>query len=76
MKRATCFAVAFLLISTRAFDVAQEAPKKTKDSDYTLSVNVNLVTLHVSVFDEKDRLIKDLKKEDFSVFEDKVQQEV
>jgi len=76
MKRAACLAIAFLLVSLLSFDTAQEAPKKTKDSDYTLSVNVNLVTLHVSVFDEKDRLIKDLKKEDFSVFEDKVQQDV
>jgi Ca-activated chloride channel family protein len=55
---------------------AQEKPKKGKDSDYTLSVDVNLVLLHVSVFDEKDHLMKGLKKEDFTVFEDKVQQEV
>ena len=76
MKKATCLTSALLLCLLLAFNVAQEAPKKTKDSDYTLNVNVNLVTLHVSVFDDKDRLIKDLKKEDFSVFEDKVQQEI
>lgn len=76
MKKAACLATVLLMSLALAFSVAQEPPKKTKDSDFTLSVNVNLVTLHVSVFDEKDRLIKDLKKEDFSVFEDKIQQEL
>ncbi len=56
---------------------AQEPDKgKSKDSDYTLSVDVNLVLLHVSVFDEKDNLIKGLQKEDFTSYEDKVQQEI
>lgn len=76
MKKAICINGALLLSLLLAFNLAQEAPKKTKESDYTLNVNVNLVTLHVSVFDEKDRLIRDLKKDDFLVFEDKVQQEI
>src|SRR5258706_13091086 len=69
MKKAACLTTALLLCLLHALDLAQETPKKSKDSDYTLNVNVNLVTLHVSVFDEKDWLIRDLKKDDFSVFE-------
>jgi hypothetical protein len=45
---------------------APQAPDKAppgKGTDYTLSVDVNLVLLHVSVFDEKDHLVKGLKKE-------------
>jgi hypothetical protein len=76
MKKAACITSVFLLCLLLVSNLAQEAPKRSKDSDYTLNVNVNLVTLHVSVFDDKDRLIKDLKKDDFSVFEDKVQQEI
>ncbi len=58
---------------------AQKPPDKAppgKGTDYTLSVDVNLVLLHVSVFDEKDQLIKGLKKEDFTVYEDKTPQEL
>jgi Ca-activated chloride channel family protein len=76
MRKAICLVSLFLFCLFLLSFPAQEKPKKDKDPDYTLSVDVNLVTLHVSVFDEKDRLIKGLKKEDFTVFEDKVQQEV
>lgn len=76
MKKATWLAGLLLFCLSLSQFPAQETPKKSKDSDYTLSVDVNLVLLHVSVFDEKDRLIKGLKKEDFTVYEDKVQQEV
>jgi len=55
---------------------AQETTKKGKDSDFTLSVDVNLVLLHVSVQDEKGELVKNLKKDEFAVYEDKVQQEL
>lgn len=66
-----------LFLSLSAQDTPkQDTPKKSKDSDFTLSVDVNLVLLHVSVFDDKDKLITDLKKEDFSVFEDKIQQDL
>ncbi len=74
--RKTTLLVQSLLLCIFLSLSAQETPKKSKDSDFTLSVDVNLVLLHVSVFDDKDKLITDLKKEDFSVFEDKVQQDV
>ena len=41
----------------------RQSPPPGKGTDYTLSVDVNLVLLHVSVFDEKDHLVKGLKKE-------------
>ncbi len=67
-----CF---FLSISG---STAQDKPEnpKDKDSDYTLSVDVNLVLLHVSVLDDKDQFIKSLQKEDFTVYEDKIAQEI
>ncbi len=55
---------------------AQDTPKKGKDSDYTLSVNVDLRLFHVSVQDEKGDIIKGLKKDEFAVYEDKIQQEI
>ena len=76
MKRPVCIASALLFTLFILPFSAQEKPKKSKDSDFTLSVDVNLIQLHVSVVDEKDRFAKGLKKEDFSVYEDKVQQEL
>jgi VWFA-related protein len=76
MQRAVCIVTILVFCLFLPSFPAQDKPKKVKDSDYTLSVDVNLVLLHVSVFDEKDRLIKGLKKEDFSVYEDKVQQDL
>ena len=66
--------MAFLLLSP--VSRAQEKEKKSKEPDYTLNVDVNLVLLHVTVVDDKDNLVKGLNKTDFSVFEDKVSQDV
>jgi Ca-activated chloride channel homolog len=55
---------------------AQEKSGRQKNDDYTINVDVNLVLLHVSVFDEKEVLIKGLKKGDFTVTEDKTEQQV
>ncbi len=76
MKKPICIACALIFTLFILPFSAQEKPKKGKDSDYTLSVDVNLIQLHVSVMDEKDRFVRGLKKEDFSVYEDKVQQEL
>ena len=76
MRKAACVVSISLFYLFLSPFSAQETPKKSKDSDYTLKVDVDLRLLHVSVFDEKDTLIKGLRKEDFAVYEDKVQQEV
>src|SRR5262245_44049753 len=75
MKRLFCLMILLSLTVTSSPFTAQE-PKKSKDSDYTLSVDVNLVLLHVSVQDEKGEIIKSLKKDEFAVYEDKIQQEI
>jgi Ca-activated chloride channel family protein len=54
---------------------AQDQPKKGQ-GPYTLNVDVNLVVLHVSVMDEKENIVKNLRPQDFSIFEDKAQQEI
>jgi Ca-activated chloride channel homolog len=76
MKRLASILFFFFLILFVPTFVAQDKAKKNKDSDYTLNVDVNLVLLHVSVFDEKDHLIKGLSKEDFAVYEDRMPQEL
>ena len=76
MKRLSCLLCFLWVIFPIHPFPAQDQPKKTKDSDYTLKVDVNLITLHVSVMDDKDQIIKGLKKEDFAVYEDKIQQEI
>ena len=50
---------------------AQEEPPAFK-----LNVNVDLVELHVSVVDEKDRTVGGLRKENFHVMEDRIEQEI
>jgi Ca-activated chloride channel homolog len=75
MKRLLCLLSLLTLTLTSSPFSAQE-PKKSKDSDYTLSVNVDLRLLHVSVQDEKGEIIKGLKKDEFTIYEDKVQQEI
>ncbi len=46
------------------------------DQPFSLKVNVDLVILNVSVVDEKGANVTPLRKEDFSVYEDDVNQEV
>src|ERR1043166_9732078 len=62
------FAALFYLLISPVF--AQEAPT------YKLNVNVDLVELHVSVVDDKDRTVSGLQKENFKIIEDRVEQEI
>ena len=57
----------------------EETPSETPPpltDDEIISVNTNLVTVPVKVSDRSGRLIAGLKKEDFKVFEDDVEQEI
>ena len=60
--------------------VAQQAPQKLekqeKDRDYTLSVDVEEVQLPISVLDKEGRPVNGLNKEDFTIFEDNIQQQI
>ena len=60
--------------------VAQQTPQKLekqeKDKDYTLSVDVEEVQLPISVLDKEGRPVNGLNKEDFTIFEDNIQQQI
>jgi Ca-activated chloride channel homolog len=47
-----------------------------QDKDFTINVDVELVQLPISVMDKDGRLINGLTKENFQIFEDKVQQQI
>ncbi|MGH9968797.1 MAG: VWA domain-containing protein [Pyrinomonadaceae bacterium] len=58
---------------------AQESskdPQKSQDNDEVVRVKSNLVNIDVMVKDKKGRYIADLKAEDFTIFENGVQQKV
>ena len=58
-----------------AFALAQQKPPSSAPSgDHTLRVAVDVVMLDVSVTDENGRFVKDLGKDSFKIYEDKVQQ--
>jgi VWFA-related protein len=64
-----------ITIPSVAQDVAQQVPPEV-DEVFKLNVNVDLVELHVSVFDEKDRTVSGLKQEHFKIMENRVEQPI
>ncbi|HYP00132.1 MAG TPA: hypothetical protein VER76_08080 [Pyrinomonadaceae bacterium] len=46
------------------------------ETDETIRVETNLVNLHVRVVDELNRPLRDVRREEFSVYEDGVAQEI
>lgn len=70
-----------VLVSTSAIVAAQTpAPSSRVNQvdaqDDVIRVDTNLVTIPASVMDREGRYVTDLKKEDFQIFEDGVEQEV
>jgi Ca-activated chloride channel family protein len=63
-----------LTVMSALFAAAQQVPRS--DKDYTLSVDVQLVQLPVSVLDKDGVPVSGLSKRDFRVFEDGVLQEI
>ena len=51
------------------------ASQKPDEKPFSLKVNVDLVILNVAVVDEKGANVTALRKEDFAVYEDDVEQE-
>jgi VWFA-related protein len=49
---------------------------QSRDSTFTVNVDVQLVELPVAVMDRNGRVVTGLRKEDFQVFEDRVAQEI
>jgi VWFA-related protein len=66
------YALALILIAGATISSAQ----KVNDQDYKLGVNVELVQLPVSVLDKKGTPIRGLSQEVFSVYEDKIRQDI
>jgi Ca-activated chloride channel family protein len=56
--------------------VALSSPQNLEDSDFKLTVDVKLVQLPVSVLDKQGLGIRGLQREHFSVYEDKVLQDI
>jgi VWFA-related protein len=54
----------------------QEQPQKQGNNDFTLSVDVELVQLPISVLDKEGRPVNGLTKDNFQVFEDNTQQQI
>ena len=44
--------------------------------EFTLKVDVSMVLVEATVRDDKGRIVNDLKREDFRVFEDGVEQQI
>ena len=62
------------LLLLAASTVRAQAPSQSKP--FQISVDVELVELHVAVTDKDGRVIPDLTQEHFQVFEDKVKQDI
>ena len=59
-----------VLVVSLSVSVAAQTP------DFTLNVNVDLVELQVTVLDEGDRNVANLKEADFQIFEDRIEQQI
>ena len=64
--------LALMLLSATTVTMAQHLD----NSDYRLSVDVELVQLPVSVFDKQGLPLRGLRQEHFAVYEDKVEQNI
>jgi len=51
-------------------------PRPPEQGEFTLKVDVSMVLVEATVRDDKGRIINDLKREDFHVFEDGVEQQI
>jgi Ca-activated chloride channel homolog len=56
--------------------IPQASPAPKKKGDYTIGVNVDLVLTYTSVFNKENHFVSGLKKDNFKVFEDGVEQKV
>ena len=64
--------IALVLLVTAALGLAQDK----KELDYTLAVDVELVQLPVSVLDKKGHPFRNLGRQHFKVFEDRIEQDI
>jgi VWFA-related protein len=75
--------LALLIISLISLSTIAQTPKETpkieptvKSDDDVVVVNTNLIQIDVTVTDKKGKIVTDLKKEDFEIFENKEKQDI
>jgi Ca-activated chloride channel family protein len=77
MNRIKHLSAGIFAIALCCFSLSGQAQEsKNDDSNFSLSVDVELVQLPVSVFDRDGRVVEGLTKSDFHVFEGGVQQQI
>lgn len=69
MRSVSACVLVVLLFSGISLGAPQSSPRVEPAQDPTIQVDVNVVNVPVTVTDNEDRFIVDLKKEDFEVFE-------
>jgi len=57
-------------------DPKQKPEAEVQSQDETITLETNLVVLNVTITDGRDRYVPGLKREDFQIFEDKLQQKI
>jgi VWFA-related protein len=72
-RRAT---IAALLVSLAVRNLLGQQPQKPSQSGYVVRVSTEVVLVNVIARDKKGNLIRDLKKEDFTVYEDGQRQQL
>jgi VWFA-related protein len=75
-KLLALIAMALVLTNAMVRAGAQEAPQQPAQPQYRLHVTSELVLVNVVVRDKKGNLVRDLKKEDFTVSEDGKRQDI
>jgi VWFA-related protein len=80
MKTLLLSIIAATLFSLSAIaQVPKETPKTnlpSKNDDDVVVVNTTLIQIDVTVTDKKGKIVTDLKKEDFEIFENKAKQDI
>jgi VWFA-related protein len=69
-------AICSAVIVAQEKPLPQDQPQKQNNQDFTLSVDVELVQLPISVLDAKGRPVDGLNKENFQIFEDNSLQQI
>ena len=67
---------AALLAWLAAADLMGQQPQKPSEPGYVVRVSTEIVLVNVIARDKKGNLIRDLKKEDFTVYEDGQKQQL
>ena len=76
LRKLLSIVASVLIVSSSGFAQAQDAQQPPQQSQYRVRVTTELVLVNVVARDKKGNLIRDLKKDDFTLFEDGKRQTV